>query len=90
MATLKELLSEKGKKVNLQFSTKEKNYLLEEAGFTDEEAEIFNLRSRGYTILQISFIMSERHGKELPSGEYTIGKVEARIRSIKRKIYKLL
>lgn len=90
MASLKELLSVKGSKVNLQFSTREKEYFLHEAGFTDEETEIFDLRSRGYTVLQISFIMTDRHYKELPSGQYTIGKVEARIRSIKRKIYKLL
>lgn len=90
MASLKELLSAKGSKVNLQFSTKEKEYFLQEAGFTDEEAEIFTLRSRGYTVLQISFIMTEKHGKELPSGQYTVSKVEARIRSLKKKIYNLL
>lgn len=90
MASLKELLSVKGSKVNLQFSTKEREFFEHEAGFTDEELEIFRLRSRGHSVLQISFEMTELHGKEIPSGEYTVGKVEARIRSIKRKIYKLL
>ena len=86
MASLKEQLCVKGTKIKLQFSTKEQNFFLAEAGFTDEEREIFELRNRGYTVLQISFIMTERHGKELPSGEYKLSKVEARIRSIKKKM----
>lgn len=90
MEGLKEQLGAKGTKIKLQFSTKEREFFEQEAGFTDEELEIFRLRNRGYTVLNISFIMTERHGKELPSGEYTIGKVEARIRSIKQKMLRVL
>lgn len=90
MASLKEQLLVKGTKVKLQFSTKEKEFFLREAGFTDEEKEIFDLRTRGYTVLRISFEMTDRHGKELPSGEYSLSKVEARIRSIKKKILKVI
>lgn len=87
---LKEALQEPRRKVKLQFSTAEREYFEKEAGFTDEELEIFRLRSRGFTVLQISFRMTDLYGKELPSGQYTIGKVETRIRSIKKKILHLL
>lgn len=90
MVSLKEQLLEKGAKVKLQFSTKEREFFEREAGFTDEELEIFRLRNRGFTVFNISLEMTERHGKELPSGEYTIGKVEARIRSIKQKMLRVL
>lgn len=90
MNDLKEILSTKGAKCNLQFTRAEKDYFNTEAGFTDEEAEIFELRSRGFSVLKISFIMEERHGKETPSGTYSVSKVEARIRSIKKKILKVL
>lgn len=90
MAELKEALSVKGTKCNLQFSRSEREYFEQECGFTDEELEIFRLRSRGKSILQISFAMEELHGKELPGGQYSISKVEARIRSIKKKILKVL
>lgn len=46
MQDLKERLSVKGSKCNLQFSTKERLYYEQEAGFTDEEIEIFRMRSR--------------------------------------------
>lgn len=49
MDGLKERLEEKGAKVNLQFTTREKQYFEEECGFTDEEIEIFRMRSRGYS-----------------------------------------
>ena len=90
MENLKEQLSVKGTKIKLQFSTQENNFFLENAGFTDEEKEIFELRNRGYTVLNISFIMTDRHSKELTSGQYSVSKVEARIRSIKRKMLKLI
>ena len=41
MDELKEKLETKGAKCNLQFSTREKEYYIREAGFTDEEIEIF-------------------------------------------------
>ena len=83
-------LSTKGTKCNLQFTTSEKQYFEQECGFTDEELEIFRLRARGKSILQISFIMEELHGKENPSGTYSVSKVEAKIRSIKKKILKVI
>ena len=83
-------LSTKGAKCNLQFTTSEKQYFEKECGFTDEELEIFRLRAKGKSVLQISFIMEDLHGKETPSGTYSVSKVEARIRSIKRKILKVI
>lgn len=79
-------LATKGTKCKLQFTTAEKEYFEQQCGFTDEELEIFRLRARGKTILQISFIMEELYGKENPSGTYSVSKVESRIRSIKKKI----
>ena len=34
--------------------------------------------------------MTDLHGKELPSGYYTVSKVEDRIRKIKKKILKVI
>lgn len=90
MENLKEILSTKGAKCNLQFTTAAKEYFEQECGFTDEELEIFRLRARGKSVLQISFIMEEKYGNLLPSGTYSLSKVEARIRSIKKKILKVL
>ena len=81
---------DKGVKCNLQFPTAERQYYERECGFTDEELEILELRAKGKTVLQISFIMTDKHGKELPSGYYTVSKVEARIRSIKNKIRNIM
>lgn len=83
-------LSTKGAKCNLQFTTSEREYFEKECGFTDEELEIFRLRARGKSVLQISFIMEDLHGKENPSGTYSVSKVEAKIRSIKKKILKVI
>ena len=90
MENLKEQLSEKGVKHKLQFSTKEREFYERECGFTDEELEIFRMRARGYSIIQISFEMSAIHKKDLPTGQYGTGKVEARIRAIKNKILRVL
>lgn len=90
MANLKEQLSVKGSKCKLQFSTKEREYFERECGFTDEELEIFRLRARGFSIIKISFIMEEKFGKEIPGGQYSVSKVENRIRSIKDKILNIL
>ena len=49
MESLKERLLVKGAKCNLQFSTKEREYFEQEAGFTDEEIEIFRMRFRGFS-----------------------------------------
>ena len=85
MANLREQLSAKGAKCNLQFSTKEREYYEREAGFTDEEIEVFRMRSRGYSVVKITHAMAELHDKY-----YSISTIEARIRSIKNKILRIL
>ena len=85
MDGLKERLEEKGAKVNLQFTTREKQYFEEECGFTDEEIEIFRMRSRGYSIIKISTEMGILHDKY-----YSVSTIEGRIRSIKDKILRIL
>lgn len=85
MPTLKEKLSVKGSKCNLQFSTKEREYYERECGFTDEELEVFRLRSKGYGITRIATLMTDKYGYY-----YTQGKVEARIRTVKAKILAIL
>lgn len=85
MADLKEQLGIKGAKCNLQFSTKEREYYINEAGFTDEEIEIFRMRSRGFSVVKISMEMAELHDKY-----YSVSTIEGRIRSIKRKILRIL
>lgn len=85
MGELKEKLSEKGAKCNLQFSTKEREYYEREAGFTDEEIEIFRMRSRGFSVVKISHKMEELYDKY-----YSISTIENRIRSIKNKILRIL
>ena len=79
-----------GTKCNLQFTTSEREYFERECGFTDEELEIFRLRARGKSVLQISFILTEKYADELMGSPYTEGKVERRIRSIKEKIMKVI
>lgn len=85
MVSLKERLSEKGCKCNLQFSTREREYYEKECGFTDEELDIFRLRSRGYSVVRIATMLTEQYGFY-----YTTGKVEARVRAIKNKILAIL
>ena len=77
MEDLKERLSEKGAKCNLQFSTREREFYEQEAGFTDEEIEIFRMRSRGFSVIKISQEMNVRHDKY-----YSLSTIEGRIRSI--------
>lgn len=85
MGNLKEQLLEKGTKCNLQFSTAEREYYEREAGFTDEELEIFRMRSRGFSVVNISMRMADLHDKY-----YSVSTIEGRIRSIKRKILRIL
>lgn len=85
MGTLKERLEEKGAKVNLQFTTKERLFFEQECGFTDEELEIFRMRSRGFSIVKISHEMMALHDKY-----YSVSTIEGRIRSIKDKILRVL
>ena len=85
MASLKEQLSEKGAKVKLQFSRREKELYENECGFTDDELAIFRMRTRGFSVVKIS------HEMESATGEYwSLSRVEARIRSIKDKILAVL
>lgn len=85
MENLKERLKEKGAKCNLQFSTREREFYEQEAGFTDEEVEIFRMRSRGFSVVKISMEMAALHNKY-----YSISTIEGRIRSIKDKILRIL
>lgn len=85
MVTLKEQLSERGAKCNLQFTTREREYYERECGFTDEEIDVFRLRSRGYSVTRIATLLTDKYGYY-----YTQGKVEARIRSVKNKILAVL
>lgn len=90
MESLRESLSAKGVKCKLQFTRQEREFFESECGFTDEELEIFKLRNRGFSVLQIAIEMERLHGKEIPGGQYGTGKVERRIRSIKDKILRVL
>lgn len=85
MENLRERLEAKGAKVNLQFTTRERQYFEEECGFTDEEIEIFRMRSRGFSIVKIAIEMGTLHDKY-----YSISTIEGRIRSIKDKILRVL
>ena len=84
MENLKERLSAKGTKCDLQFSTREREYYEQEAGFTDEEIEVFRMRSRGWSVVKISIEMAALHDRY-----YSVSTIEARIRSIKKKILQL-
>lgn len=90
MVNPKEKLGVKGSKCNLQFSTREREYFEQECGFTDEELDIFRMRARGFSVIKISFEMEAKYGKEIPGGQYSVSKVERRIRTIKDKILKVL
>lgn len=85
METLKEQLSEKGAKVKLQFSRKEKDLYEAECGFTDEELLIFRMRTRGFSVTKISMEMAD-----ITNQYWSISRVESRIRSIKDKILAIL
>lgn len=85
MESLKERLSVKGAKCNFQFTTKEKEYFEKEAGFTDEEVEVFRMRSRGFSVIKITHEMSEIYGHY-----YSVSTIESRIRSIKIKMLRVL
>lgn len=85
MANLKEQLSEKGTKVKLQFSRKEKDLYETECGFTDEELQIFRMRTRGFSVTKISTEMTS-----ITNQYWSVSRVESRIRSIKDKILAVL
>lgn len=85
MADLKEQLAVKGTKCNLQFTRKEREYFETECGFTDEEVDVFCMRSRGFSVVKIMHEMEAKYNKY-----YSQSTIEARIRSIKDKILKVL
>ena len=85
MENLKEKLSVKGAKCKLQFTAKEREYFEKEAGFTDEELEIFRMRSRGFSIIKIAHEM-----EELYEHYYSVSTIEGRIHSIKQKMLRVL
>ena len=85
MDKLRERLAVKGAKCSLQFTRAEREFFESECGFTDEEVEIFRLRSRGYSVVSIMHAMEQSHDKY-----YSQSTIEARIRSIKNKILKVL
>lgn len=85
MASLKEQLAVKGAKCNLQFTRAEREYFEAECGLTDEEVEVFRMRSRGFSVVRIMHEMESLHNKY-----YSQSTIEARIRSIKDKILKVL
>lgn len=85
MADLKEQLAVKGAKCNLQFTRAEREFFEQECGFTDEEVEVFRMRSRGFSVVRIMHEMETLHNKY-----YSQSTIEARIRNIKDKILKVL
>ena len=85
MADLKEQLAAKGAKCKLQFTRAEREYYEAECGFTDEEVEVFRMRSRGFSVVKIMHEMEAKHNKY-----FSQSTIEARIRSIKDKILKVL
>lgn len=70
----------------LQFPPEALEQLERRCAFTDEEREVLRLRARGYSLLEISFIMADRFGDRRPGGQYSDRTVDRRIRSIKNKI----
>ena len=85
MDGLKERLAVRGAKCNLQFTRTEREYFEVECGFTDEEVDVFRMRSRGYSVVKIMHEMETKYHKY-----YSQSTIEARIRSIKDKILKVL
>lgn len=85
MEWLRERLAVRGAKCNLQFTRAEREFFEQECGFTDEEIEVFRMRSRGFSIVRIMHEMETLHNKY-----YSQSTIEARIRSVKSKILKVL
>ena len=85
MDDLKARRGVRGAKCNLQFTRAEREYYETECGFTDEEIDVFRMRSRGYSVVKIMHEMESKHNKY-----FSQSTIEARIRSIKTKILKVL
>lgn len=65
--------------MKFEFNKTVADYIIEQAGFTDEEVTIFLLKRRGFSIVQMAL--------ELKTSTSTI---DRRIASIKRKIDSIL
>lgn len=70
---------EKEELKKLDFNKQEYEYILENCNFTDRQKQIFELRRKGKSIIEISFI--------IPASTRT---VDREIRKIKNKILKLI
>jgi len=68
-------ISAKGTRHNLQFPTAMREKIIAEAGFTDEEIEILNLRARGKSIVEIAMLK-----------QVSVETINRRIKRIKQKI----
>lgn len=75
-------------KNKMQYCKQLKEYILQNAGFTSEEQDIFEMRSNGMTVLEISFEMQNKYKHKYQL--YGVEKVERRIRAIKNKISSIL
>lgn len=65
--------------MKLEFTKKEVDYFKENCYFTDEEEKILELRLRGNTIISIAFML-----------HLSDKTVQGRIKSIKKKILKVI
>lgn len=65
--------------IKKEFTEPECEYFRQRCNFTDEELEVFNLRVKGKTIVEI--------GLALKMSDATVNR---RIKDIKRKIYKVI
>lgn len=85
---LKEQLKTPYHKDKMQYPRAIREYILSEAGLTDEETDIFLMRSKGLTVLEISFEMETLYKSKYQ--QYGVEKVERKIRAIKNKIASIL
>lgn len=70
--------------IKTEFTQPECERFRRECNFTDEELAVFDLRVKNKSVIQIQTLLAERN---LPMSESTINR---RLRSIKKKIYKVM
>lgn len=70
---------EKAELKNLDFNKKEYEYFIENCNFTDRQKDVFDLRRKGKSIIEISF--------KLNMSEATVNR---ELKKIKHKILKVL
>ena len=85
---LKKQLKTPYHKDKMQYPRAIREYILSDAGLTDEERDIFLMRSKGLTVLEISFEMETLYKSKYQ--QYGVEKVERKIRAIKNKIASIL